>query len=103
MAFSFIMSGGQEVGEDLGYGPARLFQANDLKEIATFLSKQTRQSLNLAYNAERIENAKIYWQAASDSDERQSQIDELWSITQGMREFLDITLQAKKSILIQIF
>lgn len=36
----FVMSGGTEIGPDLGYGPARLFSAEQAREIAAFLETQ---------------------------------------------------------------
>ncbi|AFL74299.1 protein of unknown function (DUF1877) [Thiocystis violascens DSM 198] len=100
---AFIMSGGHKIGPDLGYGPARLLNTELSKEVADFLSAPSRQALNAAYVAQDIQAAKIYWQVASEPNERQRQIEELWSMVQDMRTYFDRTAQAGSSILVHIY
>ncbi len=100
---TFIMFGGQEIGQDLGYGPARLLTKELLDDVAKFLNTQSQQSLDTAYVTQNIEQAKIYWQVASEPADRKRQIEELWDIVQSMRSFIELTVQSHGSILIQIY
>lgn len=100
---TFIMFGGQEIGADLGYGPARLL-TNDLSaDVAKFLNAQSLQSLQAAYVAQNIEQAKIYWKVSSEPEDRQRQIDELWDIVLNMSCFMEETVQLHGSTLVQIY
>ena len=44
------MFGGEAVGEDLGYGPARLMEPDLLKEVAALLASVTPETLEAAYD-----------------------------------------------------
>jgi Domain of unknown function (DUF1877) len=100
---TFIMFGGQEIGPDLGYGPARLLDKELLVDVAKFLGTQTQQLLEAAYVTDKIEQSKIYWQVSSEPADRRCQLEELWDIVLGMRSFIDLTQQLHGSILIQIY
>lgn len=100
---TFIMFGGQEIGPDLGYGPARLLTTELLEDVASFLNAQSLQSLDTAYVARNIEQAKIYWQVSSAPADRQIQIEELWDIVVNMRSFIEASVQLRGSILVQVF
>ena len=100
---TFIMSGGQEIGPDLGYGPARLLTTEFSADVADFLAAQSLQSLDAAYVQHDIEAANIYWQVSSEITDRRRQIEELWSVTQDMRSFFQKTVQVHGAALIQIY
>lgn len=100
---TFIMFGGQEIGPDLGYGPARLLTNALSADVAKFLNAQSLQSLDAAYVAQNIEQAKIYWQVSSEPEDRQRQIEELWDIVLNMRSFIEETVQLHGSTLVQIY
>jgi hypothetical protein len=100
---TFIMFGGQEIGPDLGYGPARLLTNELSADVAKFLNTQSRQSLDAAYVAQNIEDAKIYWHVSSELADRQGQIEELWDIVLNMRGFIEETVRLRGSILVQIY
>jgi hypothetical protein len=42
--------GGEAVGEDFGYGPARLMGPDLLKEVATLIASVTPETLEAAYD-----------------------------------------------------
>jgi hypothetical protein len=100
---AFIMSGGQEVGPDLGYGPPRLFLPEPSRQIATFLEAQSFQALDAAYVTQEIETAKIYWKASSEPTERKLQVEELWGITQELRAFFAQVVSAGHATLIDVY
>lgn len=45
MPAAALLVGGREVGEDLGYGPARTLSAQETKAFAQFLARQTMRAL----------------------------------------------------------
>ncbi|MES2840018.1 MAG: YfbM family protein [Pseudomonadota bacterium] len=100
---TFIMSGGQEVGPDLGHGAPRLLTSEQSKEVAAFLDAQTFQSLEAAYCIHDIEAAQVYWKASSDPAERQRQLGELWIVVQGLRNFIGQLAQTGNLALVHVY
>jgi hypothetical protein len=99
----FLMSGGEEVGPDLGYGPIRLLAPDLSRAVATFLDAQSFKLLDSAYVTSEIEAAEIYWQASSDDTERQRQVEELWSMVRELQVFFEHTVRAGNAILVSIY
>lgn len=52
--------GGQEFGEDLGYGPARVLSVAQVEAIAEALAKITPENLSVRYNTDAMTKAGIY-------------------------------------------
>lgn len=100
---TFLMFGGEEIGPDQGYGPARLLAPELSREIATFLNNQSFKTLDAAYVANEIEAAEIYWQASSEPMERQRQVEELWSVISDLQAFFEHTVQAGSPTLVSIY
>jgi hypothetical protein len=100
---AFLMSGGEEVGSDQGYGPIRLLTPQLSRAVATFLDAQSFELLDSAYVTSEIEAAEIYWQASSDDIERQRQVEELWSMVKGLQVFFERTVRAGNATLISIY
>ena len=99
----FLMSGGEEIGPDHGYGPARLLSPDLSLAVATFLDAQSFKALDAAYVTSEIESAEIYWPASSESIERQRQVEELWCVTNELRTFFERTAQAGNATLVSIY
>ena len=99
----FLMSGGEEVGPDQGYGPIRLLAPEFSQAVATFLAAQSFEMLDSAYVASEIEAAEIYWQASSEHTERQRQVEELWTMVEELRAFFEHTVRAGNVTLISIY
>jgi hypothetical protein len=97
------MFGGQEIGPDLGYGPARLLTTELSEDVADFLSAQSLQSMEAAYVAQDVDEAKIYWRVSSEPAARERQKEELWNLVLNMRSFFQETVQLRGSILVQIY
>jgi hypothetical protein len=57
---AFLLCGGREQGEDMGYGPARLFDADEVGEIANTLGGISAEELWSRFDAERMEEAEVY-------------------------------------------
>ncbi|MFW5397410.1 MAG: uncharacterized protein DUF1877 [Candidatus Accumulibacter regalis] len=100
---AFIMSGGEDVGPDQGYGPTRLLVPELSRAVATFLDTQSFQTLDAAYIISKIEAAEIYWQASSEATERQRQVEELWSVVKALRAFFEHTVRAGNATLVSIY
>jgi Domain of unknown function (DUF1877) len=56
----FIVRGGTEVGEDMGYGAARAFDSAELKAIADALEKIERDVLVHRFDAAEMNRLEIY-------------------------------------------
>lgn len=52
--------GGQEVGEDLGYGPARYLSPAEVAAVADALDQVTHADLDIRYDPSAMEGEKIY-------------------------------------------
>jgi len=62
--------GGSEIGEDLGYGPARVLSPEEVQSVATALELVDARSVAEAYDPQAMDDAGIYptvW--ARDGDE----------------------------------
>ncbi|HZU76000.1 MAG TPA: DUF1877 family protein [Dehalococcoidia bacterium] len=57
---SFMLEGGREVGDDLGYGPGRLFDARSTAAVARFLDGLTLSELERRIDAPRMAALGIY-------------------------------------------
>ncbi|MFC4309992.1 YfbM family protein [Steroidobacter flavus] len=58
---NFLISGGSTVGEiDVGYGPARVFSADEVKAIFAALGPLDREVLRARFNPEEMMNLEIY-------------------------------------------
>lgn len=100
---SFLISGGLEIGPDLGYGPARMMDPDRVMELAGFLDARSHDALDAAYEADGIEAARIYWQASPSSEGRRQQLDGLWEIVVGLRGFMRSAADAGDSVIVSIY
>ena len=57
---NFIVSGGEEVGDDLGYGPARGLNSDDVKKVHTALDPFTTDELRRRFDSDRMTELEIY-------------------------------------------
>ncbi|MBK7464229.1 MAG: YfbM family protein [Betaproteobacteria bacterium] len=99
----FLMSGGEAVGPDQGYGPIRLLAPELSRAVATFLDAQSLKRLDSAYVTSEIEAAEIYWQASSGDTERQRQVEELWNMVKELQVFFERTVRAGNATLVSIY
>jgi Domain of unknown function (DUF1877) len=56
----FIVVGGEEVGDDLGYGPARALRSEDVRSIDAALEPITPNELGRRFDAGRMTELQIY-------------------------------------------
>jgi hypothetical protein len=57
---SFIFAGGQDIGVDLGYGPARLLSARFVKDLDSSLSELTINEIWLRFDPAKMSKEGIY-------------------------------------------
>lgn len=57
---SLAIFGGREVGNDLGYGPARLLSPAEVKEVARVLKELSLEKLSSRYDPKKMEKLQIY-------------------------------------------
>ena len=55
-----LLNGGREVGEDFGYGPARVLDADETSAFAEFLDGATLEELRSRIDASVLDEAGIY-------------------------------------------
>lgn len=67
--------GGEEIGEDLGYGPARLVDAATVRAVAAALAAISRDTLQQRFNPKAMAAAQIYAFDAGDADWRADFLD----------------------------
>ncbi|HEU4387927.1 MAG TPA: YfbM family protein [Blastocatellia bacterium] len=72
-----VVFGGKEIGEDLGYGPARLLTPEDVVQTARALASIDEVSLRSSYDPKAFEAAKIYAGGWDDPEELDWIIDSL--------------------------
>jgi hypothetical protein len=57
---SLVILGGDDIGEDFGYGPGKLIMPDDVIEVSNYLKSIDLLSLRKKYNPEVFEKAEIY-------------------------------------------
>jgi hypothetical protein len=60
MPAAALLTGGREVGEDLGYGPARALSAKETQAFAQYLSSQSEMALAKKINVPQMQSMDIY-------------------------------------------
>ncbi len=68
MPAAALLTGGREVGEDLGYGPARALSAKETQAFAQFLASQSETALVKKMNVPQMQSMEIY---SVDDDSRE--------------------------------
>lgn len=57
---SWAVLGGEEVGDDMGYGPARLLEPQQVRSVAIALESIDEKAFESKYNPEAMQTADIY-------------------------------------------
>ena len=96
----FLVAGGREVGEDTGYGPMRVFGADEVKEISRFLNGISGEEFWAGYDANRFSAAGIYpnvWDEPADELE-----EEYVNSFEMLKEFVTRVAEAGDSMRISL-
>lgn len=81
---AYAVLGDEELGEDLGYGPARCLTAEQVREVHAALSAVREDDLRTRFDPEALGAAEVYPSGAWDSDgdeEREWLMDAFRSLT----------------------
>ncbi|MFY0583079.1 YfbM family protein [Cystobacter fuscus] len=85
---NFIAAGGQPVGEEsFGYGPARAFTPEQVKELSRALGGVDREALRRRFNARKMDELEIYPQGWSDHADEES-LESLFEDFDALQRFL---------------
>ncbi|EPX59781.1 hypothetical protein D187_002525 [Cystobacter fuscus DSM 2262] len=85
---NFIGAGGQPVGdESFGYGPARAFTPEQVKEISRALGSVDGEALRRRFNARKMDELEIYPQGWSDHADEES-LESLFEDFDALQRFL---------------
>lgn len=69
--------GGQEIGEDIAYGPARVLTAEQVQEIVKAVDEKTEVAIASNYDAQKMNELKIYPGGWDLEDNREILLDSL--------------------------
>src|SRR5262245_53105613 len=97
---NFIAAGGEEVGDDLGYGPARALTSSDVQAVDAALEPLTRQELGERFDAGRMTELQIYpfgW-----SDDPDGELDYLLDFYADLRAFVRRTAERGDALLVYL-
>jgi hypothetical protein len=97
---NFIVAGGQEVGDDLGYGPARGLTSADVLMIDAALEPLTRDDLRQRFDAHRMTELQIYpdgWRHDPDGE-----LDYLLEYYADLRAFVRRTAERGQALLVYL-
>ena len=103
MPWTFLVSGGREAGEiEVGYGPARLFTAEETRSILAALDGLTEEQLRARFNAEEMMRLEIYpeiWDRDPAGGEPLSYLMEYFDI---LRTFLRQAVQRQLGLVVTL-
>jgi Domain of unknown function (DUF1877) len=97
---NFIAAGGREVGDDLGYGPARGLTSRDVLQIDAALEPLTADELRQRFDPQRMTELEIYpfgW-----SDDPDSERDYLLEFYADLRGFVRRTAEHGHALLVYL-
>ena len=97
---NFIVAGGEEVGDDLGYGPARGLASSAVQQIDAALEPLTSGELRQRFDPRRMSDLQIYpdgW-----SDDPDDELDYLLDYYADLRAFVRRTAERKHALLVYL-
>lgn len=98
---NFIMTGGQEIGEDLGYGPTRFFKAKATEEIGKFIAQLSKQTIHHRLEKQQLKGQDIY----PINDNELSEEDREWILEEfaDLKDFFQQTIKSHKGFYVYIY
>lgn len=95
----YLVKGGSEIGDDMGYGPARLLNPKQVNAFSKALDALSKSDLLGRYNAEKMIAQEIYpstiWDQAGEKEE-------LVSSFSSLKRFVRKAQKCKEGLLIYI-
>ncbi len=96
----YLLSGGEEVGEDLGYGSARFLNSSQVKALRDALRPFDEAEFDRRFDVKAMERAQLYpncW-----DEDRDDLLEEFDSYLRELQRDLDATVAAGEGLLIAI-
>ena len=93
--FKSVILGGDEIGPDVGYGPARILSPEKVKEIYEALNNVDKEVLRARFDKDKMYDMEIY--ASSHWDEES--LVELLEVFEIVRRFYKSAAEEGKSVL----
>jgi hypothetical protein len=97
---NFIVVGGEEVGDDLGYGPARALSSDDVRKIDAAFEPLTPEELGRRFDAQRMTELQIYpfgW-----SHDPDGELEYLLEFYTELRAFVRRTAERRHALLVYL-
>ena len=91
-----VVLGGTEIGDDLGYGPARYLAPDAVGTVATALDAASSDELRRGYDAAALEAAEIYPGGWSEPDK----VDWVLEAFEDVRRFYRAAARRKSGVLV---
>jgi hypothetical protein len=99
---NFIAAGGTEIGDDLGYGPARGLTSGEVRRLAAALEALPRDSLLQRFDPAALTAAEIYpdiWDRPPEEDDTRAYVAEYY---EQLRSFIMEAAAASEALLVSI-
>jgi len=96
---AFVLAGGTELGEDMGYGPTRGYSAAETKAIAEVLEGLDAEALVARWDPDAVAGAQLYGIEPSNEAEEKGFIAHYYA---PMRELILAAAQADEGLLLRM-
>ncbi|HYQ04040.1 MAG TPA: YfbM family protein [Polyangiaceae bacterium] len=99
---NFIAAGGAEIGDDVGYGPARCLDSSEVASLAAALQELPTNVLLKRFNPEALSAADIYpdiWDRPPEEDDSQGYVAEYYEV---LRSFILDAASEHQALLVSI-
>jgi hypothetical protein len=94
----FLVAGGEEIGEDLGYGPARMLDAQKVKELNRALALISDAELDRRFDLEALADNQVYpfiW-----DESREDLLQEYLGYFHQLKQYVDQTGRQNNGLLV---
>ncbi|HLK29198.1 MAG TPA: DUF1877 family protein, partial [Puia sp.] len=96
---NFIVSGGESIGDDIGYGPLRILFPKDVEALKFELDKITVKDFEARFDAEELKLNDIYPLTDHWVDEDKQWLTEVYD---GLKSYVDKACSNKNSLFVAI-
>lgn len=100
LPLGFVVAGGTEVGDDLGYGSARALRSQQVQQIDAALEPFTNDELRKRFDADRMTELEVYpfgW-----SDDPDGELEYLLAYYMELRAFVHRTAERGDGLLVYL-
>ena len=96
-----LLSGGNELGDiDVGYGPARIYTLQEVREFSSFLATLTRQNFLDGISAPALHDSEIY--GVGDNEDI-ADLEPLWDYVEALKRFLDDVMSRDQWVIMHLY